>query len=142
MEPNAATIWWILTALLVAAELATSTFFLLMLAIGTLVGALAAHMGLDFSAQLLAAALAGAGAVALWHHRRKRLPVSPPVQENPDAILDIGSRVLVPAWEEDGTARVSYRGAVWKARWMGDGPPQCGELTIKRLTDNCLLVDR
>lgn len=142
MNPGDALPWWILTALLVVAELATGTFFLLMLALGAVAAALAAHLGVGFSAQLIAAALAGGGGVALWHHRRKRQPASPHVQENPDALLDIGSRVRVEAWQENGTARITYRGSSWGARWVGAGMPQTGELTIRRIEDNCLWLDR
>lgn len=142
MSLSGAVIWWIVTGILVALELATGTFFLLMLAIGTLVGALATHLHASFSVQLIAASLAGGGAVFWWYRRRRQLPASPPVQENPDAILDIGSRVVVASWEADGTARVAYRGSTWTVRWTGDGPPQSGELVIRRLKDNCLLVDR
>lgn len=142
MIPGEALPWWILTALLVVAELATGTFFLLMLALGAVAAALAAHLGVGFSAQLLVAALAGGGGVALWHHRRKRQPAAPHVQENPDALLDIGSRVQVDAWQENGTARITYRGSAWGARWTGTGAPQTGELVIRRIEDNCLLLDR
>ncbi|HNJ45700.1 MAG TPA: NfeD family protein, partial [Ottowia sp.] len=48
------TVWWIAAGLLVAAELLTGTFYLLMLAIGAAAGALAAHAGLSLSAQLVA----------------------------------------------------------------------------------------
>ena len=142
MNPGEALPWWILTALLVVAELATGTFFLLMLGIGALAAALTAHLGASFSAQLIVAALSGGGAVAVWHHHRKRQPAAPHVQENPNALLDIGSRVKVEAWQEDGTARVSYRGAAWGVRWIGAGAPQTGELVIRRIEDNCLLLDR
>ncbi|HNN34802.1 MAG TPA: NfeD family protein, partial [Ottowia sp.] len=53
------TVWWIAAGLLVAAELLTGTFYLLMLAIGGVAGALAAHAGLSLSAQLVAGGVTG-----------------------------------------------------------------------------------
>jgi membrane protein implicated in regulation of membrane protease activity len=41
MEFNPATVWWVVAGLAVAAELATGTFYLLMLAVGLAAGAVA-----------------------------------------------------------------------------------------------------
>ena len=62
MDWNWATLWWIATGVLVAAELATGTFYLLMLAIGTPAGAQGAHARLYPSTQMLWAAAAGGAA--------------------------------------------------------------------------------
>jgi membrane protein implicated in regulation of membrane protease activity len=142
MEWSLSTWWWIATGALVAAELATGTFYLLMLALGTAAAALAAHAGVAFTGELLAAALVGGGAVALWHVKRSREPAAPPVQENRDVILDIGERVRVAQWDSDGTSRVTYRGAAWSARFAGSGVPQPGEHVIRAIDGNSLLLDR
>ena len=65
MDLSASTWWWIITGVAVAAELATGTFVLLMLAIGLAAGAIAAHLGLGVTGQLVTAAVVGAAAVAL-----------------------------------------------------------------------------
>jgi len=124
------TLWWVAAGLLVAVELGTGTFYLLMLALGAASGALAAHGGAMPSIQLVVAALVGGGAVAAWHVRRMRQPKAPPAEANRDVNLDIGSRVQVPAWNADGTARVPYRGATWSVRHGGNGPPSAGEHVI------------
>src|SRR6188474_2810479 len=62
MDWSNATWWWVATGVLVAAELATGTFYLLMMAIGTAAAALSAHAGAGFTGQLVAAALIGGGA--------------------------------------------------------------------------------
>jgi membrane protein implicated in regulation of membrane protease activity len=120
MEPavdlNAATLWWIVAGVLVAVELVTGSFYLLMLAIGAAAGALAAHAGLGVSPQLVTFALVGGGAVVAWHLKRSRLPGTEPAERNRDVNLDIGQAVQVPAWNADGTARVTYRGAAWLVR--------------------------
>ena len=58
------TLWWIITGVLVALELATGTFYLLMLAIGSIAGALAAHGGFGTQAQMAVAAGVGASVIA------------------------------------------------------------------------------
>lgn len=137
-----AIVWWIATAVLVLAELATGTFYLLMISIGLAAGALAAHAGLDTTGQLLAAALLGGGATAAWHLRRQRQPAPPPAAANHDVLLDVGERVAVAAWDEAGRTRVHYRGADWQARWVGAGAPQPGEHVIEALDGNVLLLRR
>ena len=130
MDWNPPTLWWLAAGALVAAELATGTFYLLMLALGCAVGALAAHAGAGTSAQVVAAALLGGGATALWHLRRARSPRAAPAESNADVNLDIGQTVQVAAWAADGTARVHYRGADWSARPARPGPPQPGTHVI------------
>ncbi|HEU6455220.1 MAG TPA: NfeD family protein, partial [Roseateles sp.] len=45
MDWTDATTWWIAAGVLVAIELGTGTIYLLMLAVGAVAGALAAHLG-------------------------------------------------------------------------------------------------
>ncbi len=134
--------WWIAAGVLVAAELATGTFYLLMLALGAAAGALAAHAGLGFNAQVLVAAIVGGGAVAAWHVRRSRSPAQGPVSENRDVHLDIGEQVDVAQWDANGDASVSYRGARWSARHTGKGHPHPGQHVIRGIDGNTLLVER
>ncbi|MFM2056708.1 MAG: hypothetical protein RLY71_1093 [Pseudomonadota bacterium] len=120
MEPS--TWWWTAAALAVAAELVTGTFYLLMLALGLVAAALAAHLQASPALQLLAAALVGGGAVALWTLRRRRhTALQTRAEADPDVNPDIGQHVHVTHWAADGSTHVSYRGASWSARWR-DGP--------------------
>lgn len=140
MDWTASTWWWIVTAALVAAELATGTFYLLMLAVGTAASALAAHAGVGVNAQLIIGAVIGVAAIVVWHRRRPRRGGD--VASNPDVNIDIGSRVRVEAWTADGTARVQYRGAGWNARFAGGGLPVPGEHVIRAVHGNELMLDR
>jgi membrane protein implicated in regulation of membrane protease activity len=142
MGSNTATTWWIVAGVLVAAELATGTFYLLMLALGAAAAALAAHFGVAFSGQMLVAALIGGGAVAAWHVKRSRQPAAAPASENRDVNLDIGETVHVPAWSADNTAQVSYRGASWAVRYVGQGAPQPGAHVIHAVEGSRLLLER
>ncbi len=130
MDWSAPTWWWLATGALVAAELATGTFYLLMLALGALAGAGAAYAGAGTAVQWLAAALLGAGATGLWHWKRSRLPAAAPSARNRDVNIDIGQTVHVPAWAADGSARVQYRGSTWAVRLEGQATPQAGDHVI------------
>lgn len=142
MDWSTSTAWWLAAGMLVAAELATGTFYLLMLALGAAAGALAAHAGIGLTAQLAAAAIVGGGATVAWHLRRSRRPATLPAQVNPDVNLDIGSTVQVPQWQPDGTARVPYRGSSWDVRHIGGGAPQPGLHVIRAVEGTRLLLER
>ncbi len=133
-------LWWVLAGTLVALELVTGTFYLLMLALGAAAGALAAHAGLAASVQVVSAALLGALATGGWHLRRARHPRSAPAAANPDVLLDIGQTLSVDAWAADGTARAQYRGAAWSVRFQGSGTPGPGRFRIVAVHGNELTV--
>ena len=130
MEFQASTLWWVLAGALVIAELLTGTFYLLMLALGSVAAAVAAHAGATGSGQFLAAALVGGGATAAWHFKRARAPRSAPAASNADVSLDIGQTVQVHAWQDDGKARVAYRGSTWAVRHAGPAEARPGEHRI------------
>ena len=142
MDWNWATAWWIATGALIAVELATGTFYLLMLAVGAAAGALAAHLGFTTTIQVLAAALLGGAATAAWHRHRSRAPQPAPASHNPDVNLDIGQSVQVDAWSTDGRTQVQYRGAAWQARFIGEAPALGGRHVIRAIEGSCLLLDR
>lgn len=142
MTWDQSTAWWVATGLLVVLELTSGTFYLLMLAIGTVAGALGAHTGLDFPGQLVAAAVIGGAAVTFWHRRRIARPPGPRAAENPDMNLDVGAHVQVDAWDAERRARVHYRGAAWTARFAGSGAPTPGEHVIVAVEGLQLVLDR
>jgi len=142
MDWNWATVWWIAAGVLVAVELASGTFYLLMLAVGATAGALAAHLGVGQTGQVLTAAVVGGAAVVGWHLKRSRMPPAAPAASNPDVNLDIGQSVQVETWTPDGLAKVQYRGAAWQARFIGSAPAQSGRHVIRAVEGSCLLLDR
>jgi membrane protein implicated in regulation of membrane protease activity len=133
-------IWWVAAGLAVAVELATGTFYLLMIALGLAAAAVAAHLGLPVTAQVVAAALVGGGATAGWHWKRSREPQSPPVEENRDVNLDIGAHVHVAEWATDGTTRVAYRGSGWPARLARGATANAGEHEVVAVEGNWLVL--
>jgi membrane protein implicated in regulation of membrane protease activity len=141
MEWSLATWWWIAAGVLVAAELATGTFYLLMLALGSAAAALAAHLGFGFGAQLMVGALVGAGAVAAWHLKRSRTPAGPAAAESRDVNLDIGETVHVADWGADNNGFTQYRGARWGVHYLGTGLPRPGTFVIRRIEGSRLFVE-
>lgn len=140
MDWNTATLWWVLAGVLVIAELTTGTFYLLMLALGAAAGAIAAHLAAGATLQIVAAALIGGGATALWHWKRGSQPKAAPANANRDVNLDVGERIYVGAWDTDGSARVQYRGAQWTARYGGADAPAPGEHFIVAVEGNRLIL--
>ena len=140
MDLSASTWWWLVAGLLVVAELFIGSFYMLMLALGCAAGALAAHLGMGYPAQLFSAAIVGAGTTALWHYRRASAPRSAPVESNRDANLDIGQTLQVDAWDAQGAARVSYRGSAWNVQYRGAGTPAPGLHVIVAVQGNRLIV--
>lgn len=135
-----ATLWWMAAGAAVALELATGTFYLLMIALGLASGAVAAHAGLSGALQIAVAALVGSGATALWHRSRMRHPRSLPAHANRDVNLDIGETVQVPAWGPDHTARVTYRGTQWTARLQPGCAAAAGLHQVTAVEGNWLVV--
>lgn len=142
MDWTDATTWWIAAGVLVAIELGTGTIYLLMLAVGAAAGALAAHLGAPPAGQAVAAAIVGGAATVAWHLRRGRTDKAAPASSNPDVNLDIGQSVHVDAWSADGLAQVQYRGAPWRARFVGSAPARSGRHVIRAVEGSCLLLDR
>lgn len=142
MEWADATAWWVATGVLVAVELTSGTFYLLMLAIGTGAGALAAHLGVSFPAQLVAAALVGGAAVVAWHLQRQRQVARSPAAARSAMNLDSGAPVQVDSWDADGRARVHYRGSEWTARFAGPGAPEPGRHVIVSSEGSQLVLGR
>jgi membrane protein implicated in regulation of membrane protease activity len=141
MDMSLTTMWWVLAGVAVAVELATGTFYLLMLALGFAAGAIAGHLGWPLSSQIVTFAIVGGGATAVWHWHRARQPAARGAAENRDVNLDISDRVHVEAWAADGTSRVKHRGSVWAARLAPGVPPQSGEHVIRAIEGNWLVLE-
>jgi membrane protein implicated in regulation of membrane protease activity len=142
LDWNASTGWWLAAGALVVAELASGTFYLLMIALGAAAGAVAAHLGAGISIQIVTAAIAGGAATAAWHIQRTRGRRAVAADGNRDVNLDIGQTVHVAAWAADGSARVPYRGAAWTVRYTGPGTPAPGNHIIVAVRGSELEVAR
>ena len=110
--------WLLVAIVLVIAELLTGTFYLLVLGIAAAVGAAVAWFGIGFPAQAAFATAVGVlGVIAVNRYR-----VARPTALTGSNAIDVGQRVTLLSWinEAEGLARVSYRGALWDARVIGE----------------------
>ena len=129
------TYWFLLALVLLALEMATGTFYLLMLSVAMTVGGLAAWLSANVAWQLTLCALAVvAGTLILrrWKSAQHDKPT--------DTSLDVGQQVQVLSWHENGTARVLYRGAEWDAEPESAGMPRDGSFYIKAMRGSSLIL--
>ena len=108
-------LWTIIGFVLVIIELATGTFYLLVLGLGAFAAALVAWLGANMLVQAAVGggvALAGSWFVHHWHEAQRR------ADGGKSNLLDRGQPVVLDGWanESAGIARVKYRGAMWDAR--------------------------
>lgn len=136
------TVWWLLTGSLVALELFTGTFYLLMLGLGMVAAALAAHAGAGLPVQLVSAAVVGSAAVVAWYTVKRRRPADPSVRGMRSVNLDIGELIQVDEWDADGTASVKYRGAQWRVIQRPGNASIPGTYRVAELVGNRLLVEK
>jgi membrane protein implicated in regulation of membrane protease activity len=131
-------IWLALAGALTILELFSGTFYLLMIALGMLAGALAALSGAGEAVQLLTAAVIGAAATGLLRRRRPRKVNS---ARDPNVNLDIGQSLHVPHWHPDhATARVMYRGAMWDVDLAPGAHATPGQFVIREIRGSRLIV--
>lgn len=136
------TIWWVLAGAVIAIELVTGTFYLLMLSLGFVAAAIAAHLGLAAPIQLVAAAVVGGACVVGWRSYKKKMPSALPASTNRDVNLDIGETLQVDAWAMDGTSTVKYRGANWQVSLALGATPSPGAHSIVEVIGNRLIVKK
>ena len=130
-------LWAIAGFVLIIAELVSGTFYLLVLGVAALVGALVAYLGGAFWLQAIftaASTLIGTYLVHAWWQRH-------PKESQGENSLEVGQTVVFESWvnEASGTARVKYRGASWDAKVTGSAKPE-DVLTIKALEQGVLQV--
>lgn len=136
--------WLIAAGVAVTVELFIGTFYLLMIAIGLVFGALAAAIGLALPIQTMVAAIVGVAAtIGLRRSRYGRMGTRVEAERDPNVNLDIGQTVTVPAWQ-DGVARVMYRGALWDVELdrtaTGASAPSPGQYIIREVRGSRLIV--
>lgn len=128
-------IWFLLALALLAAEMATGTFYLLVLAVALATGGGAALLDFSLPMQITLCALVGmTGTVIL---RRSKI-TRPEPAENQN--LDLGQPVRVMQWHADGTLRVIYRGAEWDAEVAAADTPRDQPLFIESIRGSTLIL--
>jgi membrane protein implicated in regulation of membrane protease activity len=135
-------IWWLLAGGAVAIELVTGTFYLLMIAVGLACAAIAAHLGLGLALQMVVAAVAGGASVLILRKVRGAQVHPAQASENRDVNLDIGETVFVGAWQSDGTATATYRGAKWSVALRPGVEGSSGRHRIVEVVGSRLVVEK
>jgi membrane protein implicated in regulation of membrane protease activity len=110
-----AIVWAVIGLVLVIVELLTGTFYLLMLGVAAFGAALAAWLGLEFSAQsIVVVVISAIGCYGVHVYRAKN-------RAQQMAPIDAGMPASFESWLDAGArrARVRYRGASWEARVEG-----------------------
>ena len=128
-------LWFLLALVLLAAEMATGTFYLLVLAIALATGGVAALMDLSVPTQLTLCAVVGIVGTIILRRSKITRPESAESQN-----LDIGQPVRVLHWREDGTLRVIYRGAEWDAEVLSADTPRDQNLFIHSMRGSTLIL--
>lgn len=132
--------WFAMAAVLVILELVSSTFYLLVLAVGVLVGGVVIWQGGALPAALLTAAVVSViGVTILRRIRAKNFNEGQDASQDPSVQIDIGQTVDVPAWQH-GVARVAYRGSHWDAEIEAGQTAQPGLFVIKAVKNNRLVL--
>jgi len=104
-------LWTVFGILLMLIELATGTLYLLAIGLALIYPAIASFTGASTNIQMIAL---GSGTlihvliVFILHKLR-------PSNRNSDVPTDVGQRVEVIEWLDEGTARVMYHGKEWPA---------------------------
>jgi membrane protein implicated in regulation of membrane protease activity len=127
--------WYVLALVLIGLEMASGTFYLLVLSIAMAVGGTAAFLGGGIVWQLVLGSATGVAGTIILRRWKGSLAV-----EMPNASLDIGQPVRVIRWNDDGSARVVYRGAEWDAEAESADTPQDVTLYIAAVRGSALVL--
>lgn len=140
---NATMSWLAVAGVVVILELFTGTFYLLMVALGLLAGALAAWFNLSASFQMIVAAVVGMGATLALHKSKFGWREKTNVSRDPNVNMDIGQSIKVEFWEDQGngkfTARAMYRGAMWDVD-LSNSAAFAGMFIIEEVQGSRLIV--
>ena len=138
MQDYSTYIWLIIAGILAAIEIATGTFYLLMLALAALITLVADRMGAPFLVQTTVFLLASIVLSFLVHRYRRKHQLSDGSNVADD--LDAGETVTVTHWQ-NGIGTTHYRGAKWQVILNDTNvSPINGQYQIVRFEGNRLLV--
>lgn len=117
-------VWAIIGFALVIAEVASGTFYILVLGLTAFVAAAVAWFGASFAVQVIVAVTFGLlGCILVsWLRRRAAVPVM--------RGLDEGQIVKLDAWVSriDRLVKVRYRDTMWDARIVDGGDGEVGDV--------------
>lgn len=133
-------IWFGLAVLALIGEVATGTFYLLLVATGLAAGGVAAIGGLSLEGQLVVCGVVVIAGLLLLRATGVLSRRGVDSHRNANVNLDIGQVVTVSDWAGARTARVSYRGASWDVALAPGSDPIAGEQVITEVRGSQLIV--
>jgi membrane protein implicated in regulation of membrane protease activity len=133
-------IWFGLAVLALIGEVATGTFYLLLVAIGLASGGLAAFWQTALEWQLIVCGVVVLIGLLLLRQTGVLKKREINAARNADVNMDIGQFVRVDDWRNLKTARVLYRGASWQVELAPGYEPVAGEYVITEVRGSHLIV--
>ncbi|MFZ6723486.1 NfeD family protein [Undibacterium sp. Ji49W] len=135
--------WLVLAGVVVILELFTGTFYLLMISLGLVAGAIAAVFQFNAASQMIVVAIVGSVATAALHKSKYGWKENANAARDPNVNMDIGQSLQVDDWKDQGNgkfvARAMYRGAMWDVELQHSaGYP--GAYMIEEIQGSRLLV--
>lgn len=137
-------IWFAVASVLIILEMASGTFYLLMIGAGAAAGGIVALAGGNGSWQCIVAA--AVAAIATFALRRSRFGRPSNINSARDSgiNLDIGQTIEVAEWRKvagaPSQARVMYRGALWDVELASGGSAVPGVFRIQEVRGNHLIL--
>jgi len=137
--------WFAVAGVLVAVEIFTGTFYLLMLAFGMVAGGIVALTGLGVAFQFAVAGIIGAAVTLLLNKSRFGARNRRPHTHDPNVNMDIGKTLAVGEWHAvsggSSQSRVSYRGTMWDVELEKGSNASPGMFVIREVRANRLIVE-
>ncbi|MDD5059364.1 MAG: hypothetical protein PHQ60_16020 [Sideroxydans sp.] len=128
--------WLVFGILFMFSEFATGTLYLLVIGLAFVYPAIAAYLDASSSMQLT---VLGAGTVVhvmiVAILRRRKASGKPAAVRT-----DVGQRVEVIEWRDEGSARVMYRGVEWEADKLRAEMPDAAHGIIKSVQGSRLVI--
>lgn len=133
--------WFILAGLVLAAEMLTGTFYLLMISVGLVAGGLVALGGFDLNIQAVVAAVVWIIATLILRKTQWGKSQSTDSERDPNVNMDIGQNITVDVWASGRQTRVMHRGAMWDVELLkGEAVP--GDYIIREVRGSRLFVEK
>ena len=127
--------WFVLGLALIILEMATGTFYLLVLGIAMAAGGVAALSDASMIWQLVTCAVVAAtGTIILRRYKGGH------TYQASSSNLDAGQPVKVLKWNDDDSARVFYRGAEWDAKTEDSDTPHNETLYVKAMQGSTIVL--
>jgi membrane protein implicated in regulation of membrane protease activity len=133
-------IWFGLAVLALIGEVATGTFYLLLVALGLAAGGVAAVLAFSLELQLAVCGVVALAALLVLRKTGVLKKREVDAASNADVNMDVGQVVTVTEWGAGNTARVFYRGASWQVELAPGHAAAPGEHVITAVRGSRFII--